>query len=570
LATSVVVVPRSEGVANERGKWERGLAAGLVTVLTFVAVAVHGYHPYAEDGGVYLPEIKRLLRPELYPHGSEFVAGHLRVSMFAPLIAAVVRWTHVQLDMVLLVAHLASFWMTLFAVWLLAARCYGSWRARLGAVGLMAVWMNLPVAGTSLMLMDPYLTARSFSTPLILLALVGGLDFLQMRNASRERSSSSEQGSLERAGFEQGEAERGKVERRHAKRRRGVVGLLLCGGAIVSAAAMHPLMAAYGFGAVLMLACVMSSSKRMRVMGTLGLCGTAIGVAAAVQLAGAPESEAYRMVELTRSYWFLSQWQWYELLGLVAPLLILATIAARRQGTDRVAAARVGMARMAVGMGVTGTIVAMLFARTGLATHLVARLQPLRVFQLVYIVMIVVIGAALGDSWRRRSSILGTAIRWAVTFGVLAGIMFFVDRQTFPASDHLELPRALRDRDPKNEWEQAFAWIRRNTPEDALFAMDPHYITAPGEDAQEFRAIAERSALPDYSKDGGVVSIDPALTTVWMAGQIAQRDLNTESDRERIAALRPLAVSWIVLDERASTELRCDYANVAVKVCRLF
>ena len=72
---------------------------------------------------------------------------------------------------------------------------------------------------------------------------------------------------------------------------------------------------------------------------------------------------------------------------------------------------------------------------------------------------------------------------------------------------------------------QAFLWIRGNTPKDALFALDADYINAPGEDAQSFRAIAERSALPDYSKDGGEASIAPDLTAAWSIGQAAQRGL---------------------------------------------
>ena len=81
----------------------------LVTALTFFALLVHGYHPYAEDGGVYLPEIKRLLDPGLYPHGAEFVVGHLRYSLFAPAMAGLVRESHFSLEMVLLLVHLATF-----------------------------------------------------------------------------------------------------------------------------------------------------------------------------------------------------------------------------------------------------------------------------------------------------------------------------------------------------------------------------------------------------------------------------------------------------------------------------
>jgi hypothetical protein len=80
----------------------------MVTALTLLAVAVHGYHPYAEDGGIYLPEIKRLLRPGMYPQGAEFVVGHLRFSIFAPVMAGLVRWSHLRVETVLLLVHMAS------------------------------------------------------------------------------------------------------------------------------------------------------------------------------------------------------------------------------------------------------------------------------------------------------------------------------------------------------------------------------------------------------------------------------------------------------------------------------
>ncbi len=124
---------------------------------------------------------------------------------------------------------------------------------------------------------------------------------------------------------------------------------------------------------------------------------------------------------------------------------------------------------------------------------------------------------------------------------------------------------------PRNSWAQAFLWIRANTPKDALFALDADYINAPGEDAQCFRAIAERSALPDYSKDGGEASIAPRLSEAWVEGQITQRGLSAQwtTDTQRYAALRPLGVTWLVLQTGAATGLVCPYANSAVRVCRL-
>jgi hypothetical protein len=516
----------------------------MVTALTVFSVLVHGYHPYAEDGGVYLPEIKRLLDPRLYPHGSEFVVGHLRYSLFAPLMASLVRESHFSVEMVLFLVHVAAFWVTLFAAWLLAARCYESREARGGAVALLAVWMTLPIAGTSLMLMDPYVTARSLSTPCVLLALVGALEFL-----------------LPQFDMDDG---------RSPGRCRG---MMLCCAALAGAGMMHPLMAAYGLGSVLLLGTLLSRSRMVRVWGTVGLGLTAVAMAAGLQLSAPPESDVYQRVLLTRDYWFLSQWHWYEWIGLIAPMMILAVAAlGRRRDGDE---ARVGLAQMAVAAGVAASVVAMLFARAAMTTHLVARLQPLRIFQLVYVVMILVLGAMLGERVLQRR-----AIRWIVVYSLLAAVMVVAQRRTFPASRHLELPAALaRDasiglaglgnQDSRNQFEQAFVWVSRNTPRDAVFALDAQYISELGEDTQGFRAIAERSVLPDFSKDGGVVTNKPELATAWLQGEVAQTELSGQPDARRVALLKPLGVTWVVLERSAATDFVCEFANEAVKVCRL-
>jgi MFS family permease len=310
---------------------------------------------------------------------------------------------------------------------------------------------------------------------------------------------------------------------------------------------------------------LLSQRRSVRVWGTVGLCLAAVAIAAVMQMTAPAESAEYQRVALTRTYWFLSQWRWYELIGLVAPLLILSVVAlGGRKDED---AARVGLARMAMTAGVIAATVAMLFARMGSATHLVARLQPLRTFQLVYVVMILTLGGWLAEQVLRRR-----AWRWLAVFSLLAGVMVYAERTTFPASKHLELPGMLTwnaHDSSGNEWEQAFVWISRNTPKDAMFALDAEYITRPGEDAQGFRAIAERSVLPDYSKDGGLVANKPGLTAAWSQGQVAQKGLSEEPDSRRSAELRPLGVTWVVLARSAATGFVCAYTNDAVKVCRL-
>jgi hypothetical protein len=327
-------------------------------------------------------------------------------------------------------------------------------------------------------------------------------------------------------------------------------------------------MAGYAMACVLTLGCVLPSNRVVRAGAIAGACAAGVAMAAALQSASSlsslslPENAAYLRVAMTRHYWFLSEWHWYELVGLVAPLAILGRVVAtkQREGNE----ARTALARMAVVAGTAALIVAALFSRIELASHLVARMQPLRIFQVVYVVMILALGAELAERILRRR-----AVRWVAAFAVLAAMMVLVERQTFPASTHIELPAEVQWNTPKNEWVQAFLWIKRNTPKDALLALDADYITKPGEDAQCFRAIAERSALPDYSKDGGEASITPELTPAWSAGQTAQTGLSAETDSNRIAALRPLGVDWVVLERNAATKFVCDYANGAVKVCRL-
>ncbi len=134
--------------------------------------------------------------------------------------------------------------------------------------------------------MDPYVTARSLSTPCALFALIGVESFFRPDLLQEE------------------------------KRWRGLV---LCCLALTVAAAMHPLMAAYAFGSVLMLACQLSEKRSVQRWGSLGLSLLAIAIAWAVLVSGSVESAAHLQAEMTRKYWFLSCWRWYEWAGLIAP-----------------------------------------------------------------------------------------------------------------------------------------------------------------------------------------------------------------------------------------------------------
>jgi hypothetical protein len=533
LATLIVSPDASADRARTRTSKphdESRFGLSLVTVLAFLALAIHGYHPYAEDGGPYITGIKHTLNPSLYPHGLEFVTGHPRFSFFANAIAALINLSHLSLEQVLLLVQFVSYWATLYAAWRLASFCYQSRRARAGAVALLAVWLSLPVAGTSILLMDPYVTARSISTPCALLALAGVTEYFRRRRQSGDF-------------FWQG--------------------LALCCTALLIAAAAHPLMAAYAFGAVIILSCQLSESARVHRWGTSGFILLAILIAAVIQWTGPSESPTYLRAEMSRSYWFLENWTWYELIGLVAPMMLLGrTGFGRTRLFDEAygATEKRALARMAIFCTLTAVAVLLLFGRSSAISHRVAWLQPLRILQITYFLMSLGLGAEIGQHLLK-----GFRLRWFAVWSVLAGVSFLAERQTFPNSAHLELPGAT----PRNPWEQAFLWIKENTPREAIFALDADYIVKPKEDAQNFRALSERSSLPDYTKDGGDAANNPRLACAWSSAQSAQAQLSAKTDDERILELRPMGVSWVVLESSAKTDFRCDFANASVKVCHL-
>jgi hypothetical protein len=173
--------------------------------------------------------------------------------------------------------------------------------------------------------------------------------------------------------------------------------------------------------------------------------------------------------------------------------------------------------------------------------------------------MLLALGAAVADRVLKKS-----ILRWAALVIIVGAGMGWVQRQIFPNSAHIEIPGRAG-----NAWEQAFAWVRGHTPMDAVFAMDANYIAASGEDSQNFRATAERSAMPDYAKDGGIAAIAPALTPQWLEGETAQKRLDQGVGPNEVARLRAYGVGWVVVTRSTPTSFACAHANAMVKVCRL-
>jgi hypothetical protein len=537
--------------------WRAAAWHALFLALTLLTFLIHGYHPLAEDGGLYLAGVQIKLHPTLFPHDTAFVTEHLRFSLFVPSLVAFIRLTHIPFAWSILLIDLFTLWLTFFAARKIMARCIAHPVAQLAGLCLLSALWTLPIAGTSLFFMDPYLTGRSLSTPLSLLAIAYALDTWPTFASLRLIPSHNRALPVPDAPI---------VSRTSWHRRPHP--LLSCALALFAASLFHPLMAAYALAFIIALRLGRLPQRRL---AEALLLLAALTLALLLKLLAPPESPALFAAEITRYYWFLSQWHWFELLGLVGPLAIFAALRMRlrHRHTPRDLNA-LALCRASLVLGFIAITIALLFAHQNTPTHLVARLQPLRCFLLLYAIMTLLLGATLTQRLIQsspRNPLLRRCLLTlpALIFVITAAAMFSVQRLTFPASPHLELPSTTS----QNPWTRAFLWARSNTPPDALFALDARYINTPGEDAQTFRATALRSALPDYSKDGGEAAITPSLAPLWQPSALAQAHLSSLSDIVRDQRLQSFHVTWVVLDAHAVTAHPCPYDNGTVKICKL-
>jgi hypothetical protein len=509
LSSPVLEVNSSTLVLDERiSHRPLTLAVSDVTglaLLTPFVLLIHGYHPFADDAGIYVAGIRKMLDPTLYGVDANFVVAHTRLSVFSHLFAGTVRLFHIPLEMGLLAAYLASIFAFLLGCFRMSQRIYQDAQLQWGATLFAGALFTLPVAATALWVMDPYVTARSFSTPISLFALMACIDRDWKRTTLW----------------------------------------------FMVVAVLHPLMAAYLATFLVAYALV----SRTRWLWLAAACMAAFAGCAAIYLATrhAALPEGYREAVLTRTYFFLSFWRWYEVLGLVVPLLLMLVASFR---THNVVIRNLCIACLATGM--TASAAAACFVHTT-GSFFLARIQPLRAFQLIYLIGILLLGSFLAEHLRAWRAAL-----WAALL-LVSGLMMLVQKQVYTTSAHVEWPFVA----PHNPWQQSFLWIRANTPKDAVFALDSDYTKVDSEDTQGFRATTARSALVDELKDGGVVAIFPELAPRWKTQRDLELGLDRISDQERVARLRPAGVTWILLSSAAATQLQCPYRNAAVTVCRL-
>jgi hypothetical protein len=473
---------------------------------------VAGYHPGCEDDGVYLSAIKHDLVPSLYPHDADFFALQLQASVYAKAVAGLIRLSHAPAAPVILALHLAAIFLVLLGCLRIARRCFaGNQTAQWMGVAMVTVLLTLPVAGTALYLVDQNLHPRALATAAILAAVCAILD------------------------------------------RKWTLSF----GLLAVAVLFHPMMGAYGISFCLLLAWQPTAAPVPLPVPQLAYALLPLS------WVFAPVTKAWYVAANTRGYYFLSRWEWYEWLGVFAPVALLCWFRWSIRGRSiqntggTVAVARIA-SRLLWFAGFQFALALALILPPQLDR--LKTFQPMRFLHLVYLLLVVLSGGMLGQ-WLQRIQ----RIRWAALLIPLAFGMFAAQRQTYASSAHFEFPGARA----ANAWLQAFEWIRANTPTDSFFAIGGTYMERPGEDYHSFRALAERSLLADVTKDGSVVTQVPSLAPLWLDQVSAQQGFERFGLRDFKQLHSRFGVDWVVVELPAAAGLVCPYQNGKLKVCHL-
>ena len=488
----------------------------VVAGLTLAGLLIHGYHYGFDDQSVYLPAIKKSLDPNLYPFDAGFFLLQTRLGCLVEAIAASIRFTHLSVDWALLLWHLASLFLLLAGCWRTARRCFRTSAGVQGSLLLVTVLLTLPVAGTGILLCDPYLHTRAVATGFVLFALADVLE----------------------------------------GRLRAAIWLAL-------AALTHPTIALLGLwhvaAQVRLPRAQPASNPSSHAFAALAMMTVPAGLLA--RWFADPSDPAWRATLSGRRYLFPAQWTWYELFGAFAPLVILYLYArlARHHGLDTLAR----VCRRFVFSGSIGVAAGLMVGLTPALLPLVP-LEPLRTLHVIYLFMVLSTGGLCAELLPRPWKVLSAALLVPLALG-----MFIAQRFELSSSPHIEWPGIT----PKNDWQEAFAWIRVHTPGSALFAMNPDYLYLPGENEHGFRGLAERGQLAESGKDRAVSRNLPALAWEWRDEVRAQRGVDDFGWAQLSDLRRRYGVTWLLLRKAAGRaaslpSLECPYENPTLRVCR--
>ena len=330
----------------------------VIFAFTVAAFALHGYHYGIEDEAIYLPAIKKLLDPSLYPLDSEFFMAQSRGTAFPWMIAAITGATRLPLPWVVFAAQFVSIYLFLFGGWRVAALCFARTRERLGAVALLTALQTMPVTGTGIYLADQHLHPRTLAGALGLFAI------------------------------------------RMVLLRRFLPAIAICAAGFV----IHPLMALYSTAFVILLALPRKTLGETIATVTIPFLAT--------------PTAAWREAIATRGYYTLRNWEWFEWLGLLAPFAVVGWLRrlAHREELDTAAFLLHRLLLYAAVLCVVTVSISL-----PRSTDFLWPLQPSRYLHTVYLLMILIGGGLLARIvlrdcvWRWGAALLPLAAGMSFT-----------------------------------------------------------------------------------------------------------------------------------------------------------
>ena len=326
----------------------------LLFGMTAAAVTVHGYHRGIEDMAVYLPAIKKLLTPALYPYDAAFFLLYIRMTVFHSFVAAATRVTHMPLDWMIFLLYLISIFLFLLGCLAVIRKCVAEEVAQWAGVALVAALLTLPVTGTALFLVDQHLAPRTLASAFLLFATVAVLN--------------------------------------------GQPRALLW---VVLAGLFHPTITAYGLVHLVVLALPPIGARTALILPALPM--------------SEPANPIWREMMSHRHFQYPLQWTWYEWLGVGGPLVLLLTYA--RVGRRNSMPVLERLCTRFVISTIVGVLAAII-STTCFPSQTWERLEPMRILHLTYVVFVLISGALLGKYILRKQWIRWLALFLPIALGM--------------------------------------------------------------------------------------------------------------------------------------------------------
>jgi hypothetical protein len=322
--------------------------------MTAAALAVHGYHRGIEDMAVYLPAIKKLLNPALYPYDAAFFLLYIRYTVFHSFVAAATRIAHIPLDWMIFLLHLSSIFLFLLGCLAVIRKCIAEEIAQWAGVAFVAALLTLPVTGTALFLLDQHLAPRTLATAFLLFATVAVLN--------------------------------------------GQPRALLW---VFLAALFHPTITAYGIVHLVVLAAPSIGARPAAAFSGLPM--------------SEPSNPIWREMMSHRHFQYPLQWTWYEWLGVGGPLVFFLTYARVGRRSNMPVLERL-CTRFVIStiIGVLAAIV----TTSCFPAQTWERLEPMRILHLTYVMFVLISGALLGKYVLRKQWIRWLALFLPISLGM--------------------------------------------------------------------------------------------------------------------------------------------------------